>query len=583
MRLNVVTDLLRILREEGHSSLPTTAQILLGTKHHRILQQMKSNKNTQGEYFYIGIEPGLHQVINTQIFIEEEICVLVHIDGVQIYNNSQIQVWPIIMKIFHKEYNCEPFTVALYCGDSKPASTHDYLIDFVTEATKLINEGVTINTRTYSFRIIGIVADSPARSFVKCIKPPGAFYACERCSIKGISVGEKFKKKRIYPETNCSKRTKESFESRNQPQHHKENVMSPLLQLPNFDIVNDVVLDSMHLLYLGVMKYLLEEWTVKKSFARLKRRVINNFRKIMLNVTADVPCEFQRKKFDVNLVSRWKATQFRFFLLYCGFVVLKSVLPDHHYKHFLLLFAACRILNSSDFSVTTCDYAKYLLTQFFVLLPSLYGESSQVLSMHNLIHVADDVINHNISLSGISAFWGESYIDFFKKIVKSPNKPLTQIVNRLFELKLGDRLKIKKNYTLSNCVIDDGAGLFTYDENDYKIISSIKINNCTLRSIHPDNAVLLKNSQIFVIKKIMKEFNKNESDVITAEEIFVLGHEMTNQREAFTYPLSSVQIGIFAGNGLSASHKLISIKMIKHKCVLLNIEKELNAVTLLHF
>ncbi|EFN68762.1 hypothetical protein EAG_00106, partial [Camponotus floridanus] len=44
----------------------------------------------------------------------------------------------------------------------------------------------------------------------------------------------------------------------------------------------------------------------------------------------------------------WKATQFRFFLLYCGSVVLKDVLSDHHYRHFLLLFAACRILNSSD-------------------------------------------------------------------------------------------------------------------------------------------------------------------------------------------------------------------------------------------
>lgn len=95
------------------------------------------------------------------------------------------------MKIFHKEYNCEPFTVALYCGDSKPASAHDYLLDFVTEATKLINDEVIINTRTYSFRIIGIIADSPARAFVKCIKPPGAFYTCERCSVKGISVGKK--------------------------------------------------------------------------------------------------------------------------------------------------------------------------------------------------------------------------------------------------------------------------------------------------------------------------------------------------------------------------------------------------------
>lgn len=62
--------------------------------------------------------------------------------------------------------------------------------------------------------------------------------------------------------------------------------------------------------------------------------------------------------------------------------------------------------------------------------------------MHNLIHVADDVINHNIPLSGISAFWGENYIGFFKNLVKSSNTPLTQIVNRLSELKSGNRLKI---------------------------------------------------------------------------------------------------------------------------------------------
>lgn len=58
---------------------------------------------------------------------------------------------------------------------------------------------------------------------------------------------------------------------------------------------------------------------------------------------------------------------------------------------------------------------------------------------------------------------------------------------------------------------------------------------------------------------------------------------MANQSEAFGYPLSSIQIGIFSGNGFIASYKLLSIKMIKHKCVLLNIENKLHAITLLHF
>lgn len=57
---------------------------------------------------------------------------------------------------------------------------------------------------------------------------------------------------------------------------------------------------------------------------------------------------------------------------------------------------------------------------------------------------------------------------------------------------------------------------------------------------------------------------------------------MINKREVFNYPLSSEQIGVFVGDGFMASHKLISIKMIQHKCILLHVKNEQYAVTLLH-
>lgn len=91
-------------------------------------------------------------------------------------------------------------------------------------------------------------------------------------------------------------------------------------------------------------------------------------------------------------------------------------------------------MNKQDITLLQCDYAENLLRKFFYLLPSLYGDQSQVLIMHYLIHIADDVKNFKMPLSDLSAFWGESYIGVFKKLVKSPNKPLTQIVNRLYEL-----------------------------------------------------------------------------------------------------------------------------------------------------
>lgn len=62
------------------------------------------------------------------------------------------------------------------------------------------------------------------------------------------------------------------------------------------------------------------------------------------------------------------------------------------------------MLNDSDNAVRHVDYAQDLLRKFFELLPSEYGDDSQVLSMHDLIHVADDVRHNRVSLSEISAF-----------------------------------------------------------------------------------------------------------------------------------------------------------------------------------
>lgn len=115
-------------------------------------------------------------------------------------------------------------------------------------------------------------------------------------------------------------------------------------------------------------------------------------------------------------------------------MVMKKMLPRNYYKYFLLLVVACLILHNTEVLIDCNEYAKMLLRQFFYLLPLLYGEKTQVLSMHNLIHLSDDVINLDLPLSDISAVWGENFIGEFNALVKSYRKPLTQIVNRLSQL-----------------------------------------------------------------------------------------------------------------------------------------------------
>lgn len=90
---------------------------------------------------------------------------------------------------------------------------------FVSEANELIKDGVILDGKKYALKISVVIADAPARAFLKCCKHPGGFFACERCTTKGETVTtNNFRKKstkktvtRVYPEVNCELRTKESF------------------------------------------------------------------------------------------------------------------------------------------------------------------------------------------------------------------------------------------------------------------------------------------------------------------------------------------------------------------------------------
>lgn len=66
-------------------------------------------------------------------------------------------------------------------------------------------------------------------------------------------------------------------------------------------------------------------------------------------------------------------------------------MPKNLYLQFLLLIVGCRILNNNRMLMATNIHrADSLLRRFFQLLLSLYGPNSQVLSIYNLMRVADD-------------------------------------------------------------------------------------------------------------------------------------------------------------------------------------------------
>lgn len=99
----------------------------------------------------------------------------------------------------------------------------------------------------------------------------------------------------------------------------------------------------------------------------------------------------------------------------------------------MLLYVSCRLLSSEKLAVQSAQYTKLLLRKFVQLMPIYYNESSITITIHNLIHIADDVMYMKEPLFKYSAFPFEDCIGFFKRLLRYTPHPISQIRRRLHE------------------------------------------------------------------------------------------------------------------------------------------------------
>lgn len=138
-----------------------------------------------------------------------------------------------------------------------------------------MDNGVTINNIKFEIFVTNFICEALVRAFLKSIKGHGGYYGYERCIKKC-----KWRKRRIiYLDYTSNLRTDESFTKRTQKKRHKE--ISPLVNI-GIKMITMFPLDSMHLIYLGVMRKLLHKWTCGKLRTRLSAtsiNIINNLKK----------------------------------------------------------------------------------------------------------------------------------------------------------------------------------------------------------------------------------------------------------------------------------------------------------------
>ena len=190
--------------------------------------------------------------------------------------------------------------------------------------------------------------------------------------------------------------------------------------------------DYMHSVLLGVTKKLLFYWLKGKvKETKFGKDIVKSFDNNLLSLNNYIPSEFCRKHRSVVDFERWKATEFRFFLLYSGPVVLKSVLSRDYYEHFLSLHCAIRILCSKKLFRNLNTYANNLLKYFIETGNDLY-EHFCIPNVHSLSHLALDSFRFG-NLDIFSCFPFESFLQYIKKLPTKVNMQFEQVIKRIIE------------------------------------------------------------------------------------------------------------------------------------------------------
>ena len=110
-----------------------------------------------------------------------------------------------------------------------------------------------------------------------------------------------------------------------------------------------------------------------------------------------------------------------------------DAVSDEQYEHFLYLHAAIRILSSKATYNTENQTAKEYLRYFVYRFSEIYGQNHLIYNVHSLIHLADECLIHG-PLETFSAFPFETYLAKLKGLIRTPFRPLAQLVNRIGEI-----------------------------------------------------------------------------------------------------------------------------------------------------
>lgn len=543
-------ELLVLLHDNGMPFLPKSAKTLLKTPKNKIVGKTVF----PGEYWHFGIEKSInaqHELFEEADQVDIDVCM----DGVPLVKSSKLCMWPILGAVVDN-VNAKPFVIGCYVGYGSPKSSDDFLNDFALELSKLEQNGIKIesNSKVINFSMRALCCDAPARAFISNVRYHTSFHGCSKCNQVGYRVN--------HTNVFCSivgdaLRSDESFSSRRDLQHHNQNYYNKqsVLEKVGVGMVSQIPIDPMHLIDLGVVKKCLL-LLLEDKFGRyfLSREDKVNFKNSYASYASYTPSEFCRRPRTLEELPRFKATEFRLFILYLAPVVLKKYLTDDIYQHFLLLHCAVRLLYNPNNLLDNLATARQLLIKFVSDFAIIYSEEKLSYNIHMLLHLVDCVEQFGC-LDSFSNYKFENHMQILKKMIRKPSQVLQQLVNRIHE---SEAHNISEKPTMRSKNISSTR---------QRSFGSFVLNN-KLR----DNHCMLKNGSIVEVK----EFDKENKDCF-------YGYKYNYMTSFFENPINSMNgLGIVYVQEKDPELSALNLKDVYCKCMRLPYEDGYACIPLLH-
>ncbi|EFN80242.1 hypothetical protein EAI_05896 [Harpegnathos saltator] len=321
------------------------------------------------------------------------------------------------------------------------------------------------------------------------------------------------------------------------------------------------------------MKKLLHLWLKgPRIAARLSGEQIKNMTSDMVYLKKYVCSEFVRVPNSFKEVDKWKATEFRLFLLFLSPVLLYKYLPSTYMKHLLVFHCVIRILCHPQDYKKKNEYAKKLLLYFVQCYSDLYGTENMIYTVHNLIHSSDDAKQFG-PLDSFSAFPFENHLHSLKKILRKHEKPLQQIDRRIIERNAASKLKIWPNAVKYPIPVSQNNNKIPFQCSESYDILQMRYFKLSCSKV-ADSFCFLQNNKIVKIRHIGLQ---NGTPVI-------IGQEYINYSSYTLYPCDSRHINVFVIDDDLTELKYFPISEISKKAVVLpwNGKERFCAFPLLH-